>query len=267
MLTQLSAGQLGQRSCAYIQQVARHALLGVFHKLRSALLGHLPGPGNPVLHRGAERLCLVPCLGGAGLDEVPAAGEPVFQGFQVLFGLHGPGGGGDGGGGQAGARGHALPGGGHGPLPVRPGLHGRAVQEAGAGHLPPGLADHVGQLVAQQGLTAGGGQVQPPGGEGDPAALGDGLGAGVGHRLAFVKLDGREVSAEGVLHFGPDGSGQVHRPGVLLSAPAFGQLLQRLIARHHRVPSGGDGSGAGRRVASAVCLDVFHGLHLMFRFG
>ena len=128
-------------------------------------------------------------------------------------GLHGPAGGDSGDRGQG--LGHRpgvdrLPGGGHGALPVRPGLQGAVVEKTGAGDLAPGLAHHMGELVAQQGLAGDAGKVQRAGGKGDAAALGHGLGSGIGHRLALIEAHSGQIGAEGGLHLGPDSPGQVH---------------------------------------------------------
>ena len=68
----------------------------------------------------------------------------------------------------------------------------------------------MGQFVAQQGLAGGRSEIQLAGGKGDAVALGHGFGAGIGHGLALIELDGRQVRLEGVLHFLADGVGQVY---------------------------------------------------------
>ena len=79
-----------------------------------------------------------------------------------------------------------LPRGGHGPLPIRPGLQGGIRQEPAAPDLSGPLAHDVAQLVAQPLLAGPGGEVGHTGGKGDLIPLGDGLRSGFPHRLALI---------------------------------------------------------------------------------
>ena len=79
-----------------------------------------------------------------------------------------------------------LPRGGHGPLPIRPGLQGRIGKEALAPDLPGPLAHDMAEFMAQPLLAGPGGEVGHTGSKGDLIPLGDGLRSGFPHRLALI---------------------------------------------------------------------------------
>ena len=159
-----------------------------------------------------------------------------------LLGLHGPGGReGSGGGGDGGHRSavDVLSGGGHSPLPVGPGLQGLVVEKAPSGHLSPGLAHHMTQLVAQQSLAGAGGKIQRARRKADLVAHGHSLGPGLSYRLALIELHAAQIGPKGGLHLAADCLGQVH-------------LVPQLFRRGHGTPpklfqTGALGLGRTRR--------------------
>ena len=175
-------------------------------------------------------------LAGKLLDGIHLPGGLIL--FPWLLRLHGSGRGQ--GGGTHGDGGHRSAVGafarrGQRSLPVGPGLEGLVPEKAASTHLSPGLAGHMAQFVAQQGLTTAGGEIQRPGREADPVPHGHGLGPCLPHHRALIKLDRGKVHPKGSLHLAPNGPRQVHTaphlllgghgsPLELLQAGPFGAL-------------------------------------------
>ena len=124
-----------------------------------------------------------------------------------------------------------LPRGSHCALPVRSRFQCAVPEQTSAADAIPGLAHDVTDLMAEQFLSAPGGEIRFPRRERDPISLRHRRRARVRRSLAFVELQGREVHTEAALHPGPDRLLKVQRTPKLFARGGGCSCAQLLYGR------------------------------------